>query len=119
MEGKTRSSRGCLHPDRHTAILVSEDEGGTSWYRTRGMRKFGRPDLSCPRRRSEVRGRRDGQLIERFVEHQALGGVIAEGESIRMQALPPGGVCRHGGSLDDPDFNNVHVKIVWPGTGLK
>ena len=109
---------GQPHPERHTAILVSEDEGGSSWYHTRGMRKYGRPDLS-------VRGvgpkYADGvtQLIERFVEYQAAGGVIPEGESIRMQALPPGGVCRHGGDPDNPDFNNVHVEIVWLGNGLK
>jgi hypothetical protein len=23
-------------------------------------------------------------------------------------------VCRRGGDLDGPDFNNVHVEIVWP-----
>jgi hypothetical protein len=106
------------NPDRHTTIMVSAEDGGTSWYHTRGMRKYGRPDLS-------VHGVGEGHadavysLIERFVEFQAFGGVIADGEEIRMKALPPGGVCRRGGSPDDPDFNNVHVAAVWPAGALK
>ena len=82
------------------------------------MRKYGRPDLSV---RGVGEGHADGValLIERFVEFQALGGVIAEGEEIRMKGLPAGGVCRHAGSLDDPDFNNVHVEVVWPAGALR
>lgn len=105
------------HPDRHTTILVSPEENGTSWYHTRGMRKYGRPDLS-------VRGvgptYADGvtQMIERFVETLALGAVIPDGEVIRAKALPAGGVCRHAGSFDDPDFNNVRVEIAWPPGAL-
>jgi hypothetical protein len=82
------------------------------------MRKFGRPDISV---HGVVHKHADGVtlLIERFVEFQAFGGVIPEGETIRMQSLPPGGKCRHRGDLEDPDFNNVHVEIEWPGKGLK
>jgi hypothetical protein len=104
-------------PDRHTAILLSEEDDGSVWYHTRGMRKFGRPDLS-------VRGVGSQYadavtlLIERFVEFQALGGVITEGEEVRMKGLPSGGVCHHGGTLEDPDFNNVHVEIAWPKKAL-
>src|SRR5205814_7828395 len=106
------------NPDRHTAILVSEEGRGTSWYHTRGMRKYGRPDLSV---HGVGAAHADGVtlMIERFVELQALGGVIPDGEEVRMKALPPGGVCRHGGSFDDPDFNNVHVEIAWPPGALK
>jgi hypothetical protein len=104
-------------PDRHTTIMVSEEAGGTSWYHTRGMRKYGRPDLSV---RGVGAAHADGVtlMLERFVELQALGGVIPDGEEVRMQALPPGGVCRHGGSHDDPDFNNVHVEVAWPPGAL-
>jgi hypothetical protein len=78
------------------------------------MRKFGRPDLSShnvPTRYREA----VIDLIERFIEFQALGGVIAEGQEISMKRLPSGMTCRHGGDLDDPDFNNVHVEITPPG----
>lgn len=105
------------HPDRHTVILASPEGDGTTWYHTRGMRKYGRPDLSVRR----VGGRyADGvaEVLERFVEFQALGGVIPDGEEVRLKPLPPGGVCRHRGNLDDPDFNNVHVSIEWPAGSL-
>jgi hypothetical protein len=98
-------------PRHHVVILVSDEPGGRSrWYHTRGMIKFGRPDVSVrnvpPALEAAVR-----ELCERFVDMQAFGAVIAEGQEIKMDALPRGWRCRHGGSLDDPDFNNRHVEI--------
>jgi hypothetical protein len=106
-------------PRHHAVVLVSEDESrpGLSWYHTRGMRKFGRPDLSVRRVAADFR---DAviDLCERFIDYQALGGLIQEGQGIKMKSLPPGGVARHAGDADDPDFNNVHVEIAWPEPGL-
>lgn len=105
------------HPERHTAILVSNEDNGNCWYHTRGMRKYGRPDLSVhgvvPKHADSVT-----LLIKRFVEYQAEGAVIPEGKEITMKSLPPGGRCFHRGDLDDPDFNNVHIEIEWPGPGM-
>ena len=105
---------GAPVPRHHTLILVSkeEDDETTAWVHTRGMRKFGRPDISL---RHVENGNLDGaiDLCNRFVEHQAFGGIIPEGREIHMASLPPGGITRHGGYLDDPDFNNVHVEIDW------
>jgi hypothetical protein len=104
-------------PDHHTTIMVSPEDGGTSWYHTRGMRKYGRPDLSVrgvgPKHADAV-----SLVIERFIELQALGGVIREGSEIHSKVLPAGGVCRHAGDPDDPDFNNVHVELKWPAGAL-
>lgn len=105
------------HPDRHTTILVSPEASGTSWYHTRGMRKYGRPDLSV-HGVGHTHADAVMQMIERFVELQALGGRIPDGEVIRMKSLPEGGTCRHAGSEDDPDFNNTHVEITWPAGAL-
>jgi hypothetical protein len=100
-------------PLRHVVILHSEEETGSGrWVHTRGLRKFGRPDLSVP----HVPGERFDAVVEmcaRFIVLQASGFVIPEGEEIRMKDLPPGGRVRHRGHPDDPDFNNVHVRIVW------
>jgi hypothetical protein len=99
-------------PLKHTVIIDSPEDGSKHWLHTRGMLKYGRPDLSVP-------GVGPGhlevatELIARFIVWQARGGVIRDGESVRIPGLPPGGVCRHRGSLDDPDFNNVHVAIEW------
>ncbi len=100
-------------PGHHVTILVSEDDGQTEWFHTRGMRKFGRPDLSVRRVSQEFRDTII-DLCNRFIEYQALGGVIAEGEEIRMRSVPAGMICSHQGDFDDPDFNNVHVEILWP-----
>ena len=49
-------------------------------------------------------------MFNRFILLQAEGGRIAGGQEIRMASLPLGLTCHHAGSLDDPDFNNVHVE---------
>lgn len=90
-------------------VLASPEREGT-WLHTRGMLKFGRPDLSM---RGVARGS-EGlylELFNRFIAFQALGGVIEEGQEVRMAGLDSGLRCYHAGSPDDPDFNNLHVEI--------
>lgn len=76
-------------PRHHSVILVSEDSGGTQWLHTRGLRKFGRPDLSIPQ---VPEAQKDAfiNLCNRFIELQAFGGIIAEDQEIRMRSLPEG-----------------------------
>jgi hypothetical protein len=102
-------------PRRHAVILFSDEEAapGLSWYHTRGMRKFGRPDLSVHAVPPDL-APAVIDLLNRFIEMEAFGAIIDEGQEIRMASLPEGLTCRHGGELEDPDFNNVHVEIVWP-----
>jgi hypothetical protein len=100
-------------PRHHVVILTSEEsDRGLTWFHTRGMRKFGRPDLSVhhvpPKYHEAVI-----DLCERFIEFQAFGGVIEEGKAIRMRDLPSGMICHHQGDVNDPDFNNVQVEISW------
>ncbi|MBY0461447.1 MAG: hypothetical protein K2V38_29370, partial [Gemmataceae bacterium] len=69
---------GSPQPHLHTVILVSEDGPGRTWMHTRGMRQYGRPDLS-------VRGVGEShldavtELLDRFINLQALGGLITDG----------------------------------------
>jgi len=98
----------------HVVILFSDEPNGDRWFHTRGLRKFGRPDLSM----HDVPANHERGVIEmfdRFILLQAEGGRIAEGEEIRMPFLPLGLTCHHGGSHDDPAYNNVHIEIRWPG----
>jgi hypothetical protein len=92
---------------------VSQEEGGTEWIFTRGMRKFGRPDISvhgvAERYREAVI-----KMCNRFIEFLAYGGDIPDGREIRINGLPEGMVCRRRGDFEDPDFNNIHAEIVWP-----
>jgi hypothetical protein len=121
--------------NRHVVILVSEEDdpatpaptspaspaeiaamksaSGRLWIHTRGMRKFGRPDLSL---RNVPREQQVGaiDLCNRFIQMQVQGALIPEGQAIRIASLPEGLVCSHGGSVEDPDFNNVHLEIRWP-----
>jgi hypothetical protein len=103
---------GTANVAKHVKILFSDDADGR-WYHTRGLRKFGRPDLSVHGVPKEY-GEAAIELCNRFIQMQALGGWIPEGQEVRMKSLPPDLRCHHAGSLDDPDFNNVHVEIVWP-----
>jgi hypothetical protein len=101
-------------PRCHTVVLVSEEHiPSLKWYHTRGMRKFGRPDISV---RSVSDQFADGviDLCSRLIEYQAFGHVVPDGQEVSMASLPPGGVIEYGGDLDDPEFNNVHLEVTWP-----
>jgi hypothetical protein len=98
---------------KQVTILVSDEPDGTHWLHTRGMRKFGRPDLSFHKVGSQYE-QPAIDLLNRFILLQAQGGLIPENKEIQISALPAGLTCHHEGRLDDPDFNNVHVEIRWP-----
>ncbi|WP_257165344.1 hypothetical protein [Bradyrhizobium sp. SRS-191] len=105
---------GHCTPRQHVITLISQEADGTEWIHTRGMRKFGRPDLSIHRVRAE---HRDAvfDLINRFIDLLALGGLVPDGQDIRMNTLPDGMTCWRRGADDDPHFNNEHIEILWPG----
>ena len=100
-------------PARHVTILGTAEPGGTRWLHSHGLRKFGRPDLSMRGVPAELVDA-GLSLLNRFIHLQALGGVIPEGQEVRAAPLPPGLICRHAGSVDDPEFNNLRVEIAWP-----
>lgn len=102
-------------PRQHVITLLSpeEDSPEFTWFHTRGLRKFGRPDVSVhdvPRHLTDA----VTNLCGRLIEFQAFGGVVAEGQEIRMETLPPGATAHHAGDIEDLNFNNVHIEIVWP-----
>jgi hypothetical protein len=105
-------------PRQHAVILTSEEpeDASLTWFHTRGMPKFGRPDLSVHRVPLRYR---DAviDLFERFIELQAFGDIIEDGQEIRMKTLPRGMLCHHAGHLDDPEFNNVHIEITPAASG--
>ncbi|WP_299776129.1 hypothetical protein [uncultured Pseudoteredinibacter sp.] len=99
-------------PYQHTVVLVSKQEDGKLWYHTRGLRLFARPDISV-HDVTEENSKRVHEMINRFIEYQAYGGVIKDGQHIRMKGLPSSMWCEHRGCEEDPDFNNRHVEIHW------
>ena len=99
-------------PYRHAVILISpqEDTAALSWFHTRGMRKFGRPDISihdvaAPEHDAAA------NFCNALIAHQASGGIVDEGQPIRMTNPDWAGVAHHAGDVDDLDFNNVHIEI--------
>jgi hypothetical protein len=102
-------------PREHTVVLCSEDleSEGRLWYHTRGMRKFGRPDISVRAVPVNLRERAE-ELCNRLIEHQAFGEIVADGQEIELADLPEGIFCLHAGDVEDPDFNNDHLHIQFP-----
>ncbi|HET6806864.1 MAG TPA: hypothetical protein VFH59_15630 [Frateuria sp.] len=102
-------------PPRHHVLILRNagDEEGRATIHTRGLRKFGRPDLSM-RHVPDAQAAQAGMLCERLVELQALGARFVEGQPLEVEGLPGELVAQPDGSLDDPRFNNTHVAFDWP-----
>ncbi|HEY8683451.1 MAG TPA: hypothetical protein VIM06_09790, partial [Rhodanobacter sp.] len=98
----------------HLLILRDgESEPDHSWIHTRGMRKFGRPDISI-RQVPDAASDRAGILCERLVELEALGAHFTDGQTLDIEGVTAGVVVHLAGGLDDPRFNNTYVEFNWP-----
>lgn len=95
-------------PHRHV-LIVHDESSEHRWYHTRGLRLFGRPDLSVrgvvPHQFSAV-----PHLLDQLVRQVAEGAVLPDGLEVSL-----GGVaswrCETVGSLDDPEFHNQRVEF--------
>lgn len=99
----------------HVLILCSEDDrhAGRKHVHTRGMRKFARLDLSVRNVPPAAAGVA-GELAGRFVDFQARGGIVEDGHTLEVDGLSEGICMRAAGALDDSEFNNRHLALVWP-----
>ena len=85
---------------------AGSEEPGTVWLHSRGLRAFGRPDLSVRHVPQDAMAAAY-DLCNRLIESQAYGGVIPDG--------PIEGMVAHTtGTLEDPDFSNLHIELAWP-----
>lgn len=102
-------------PIRNHLLILRDSEAKPdhSWIHTRGMRKFGRPDISIRQVPDRVLDRA-GLLCERLVELEALGAHFSEGQSLDIEGIPGGVTVHLGGGLEHPDFNNTYVEFNWP-----
>jgi hypothetical protein len=100
-------------PRNHVVVLCLDDAGGSAWIKTRGMRKFARPDISI-RRVPAGEVQRAGAVAARLIDLQARGMRFGDGSVVEVDGLPDGMKVTRGGSLDDPEFNNTHLELVWP-----
>jgi hypothetical protein len=70
---------GTAEIPKHVIILWSEDGPGRSWFHTRGMRKFDRPDLSFHGVTAAMKEDAT-ELFNRFIGLHARGGWIPRGQ---------------------------------------
>jgi hypothetical protein len=102
-------------PTRHHVLILCspEETKGRSWIRTRGMRKFGRPDISLtnvPDREID----RAGALSERLVDLGALGSHFEQHQTFEVDGVEGGLTVELSGDESDPAFNNSHAAMRWP-----
>ena len=89
---------------------VSEAEGSV-WIKTRGLRKFARPDLSIRGVKADDVAQAS-KMIDRFINHLTLGGVLEHEREIQME----GWEAKYRplevqGGPEDPDFHNTYVEF--------
>lgn len=104
-------------PHEHVLILETEDAEAGAWIHTRGLRKFGRPDLSVHGVGQNFRDKII-ELFNYYVEYLASGGTIQTGDRVTLAGLPPGGTFQVDPRLDHEDFHNAHAECVWPPSAL-
>lgn len=101
-------------PYAHAVILVSEGEKeGTFWLHTRGLRKFGRPDISMkqvPENETEL----CAQVVNQMIYYSALGAFFER--PVKLHTSNGMTCVVNPVFIDDPenpDFNNSYYKISW------
>src|SRR5216684_7007745 len=83
-------------PRLHVNVFHGEEEGGAVWVHSRGLRAFGRPDLSIRNVPADALPAAS-ELCNRLIEAQAFGEVIADGKPIDLPGLAEGLAARHQG----------------------
>ena len=98
-------------PTHHVVILVSDEAiPNQKWFHTRGMRKFGRPDLSM----HYVNQRHEENTIRLFnylISVQAFGASFIKNQYLTLDLLNLDLSLSYDGNLNNPDFNNSHLEI--------
>ena len=93
----------------HVKIFWSENKNDI-WLHTRGMRKFGRPDLSIRKITSEKK-ELGIEIINRFIQAYAYGFLPDETKEIKTKGMDEGVYGKILRNYDDFDFNNYYFEI--------
>ena len=79
---------------------------------TRGLRVFGRPDLSIHDVDPDA-FTTTVELVNVLIAQLAKGLVIDDGMTMDVGGDLGMLTFEHRGDVDDPDFNNEHLEITW------
>lgn len=101
------------NPYDHVTIFTSEMEDGSVWLHTRGMRKFGRPDISIQEvKKSEIDCA--AQIVNQMLYYGAVGVFFARPVKLHTHS---GLTCivkpQFVNEPDNPDFNNSYYHVSW------
>lgn len=102
-----------FNPCRHAVILSSADADGGFWLHTRGMRKFGRPDISMENVPEGEIGAA-ASVINQMIYYGSLGAFFDRETKLHVQSghaylVKPQLV----NDYENPDFNNAYYRLMW------
>ena len=100
-----------FEPTSHATILLSM-QGETIWLHTRGMRIFGRADISCHNVKAEEVEKLQ-PVFNGLIRMQAAGALIPDGQIVQAVGIEDRLICRQRGGLDDADFDNFAIELEW------
>ena len=97
-------------PIEHVSLLASQEEDGF-WLHSRGLRKFGRPDLSVRALASEDALGTFAELFESLIATLAGGATIPDGHRIRIAGTKIELTVNLVEEDEAGDFDNAHYEL--------
>ena len=100
-----------INPVKHVNIFVSDDEEGTYWYHTRGLIKFGRPELSMHKiKREDID--KVKEIFDMLIEYEGHGVFFKE----EVKVVTPENetyIIKTDfiNDFENPDFNNAYYNL--------
>ena len=91
-------------------VILFSKENDIIWLHTRGMRKFGRPDISI-RNITESTFDLAKEIANRFIQAFAHGLIPNEKQEIWIKGMEKGVFGKILGDYDNLDFNNYYFEM--------
>jgi len=112
-EWKDKFFTPTFNPGSHVTILFSDMDDGSLWLHTRGLRKFGRPDVSIEDV-SENDTKNATDIINQMIYYSSKGTFFKKSTKLHT---PEGKSFIINPSFvedyDNSDFNNAYYKLSW------
>jgi hypothetical protein len=101
-----------FNPFKHVVILVSKMENSMYWIHTRGMRKFGRADISVLNVPEESINTA-AQIVNRIIDLMSQGVVIYDNFKMNINGNKISTQGSYSDDFENPDFNNEYCEFSW------
>ncbi|MBU5439162.1 hypothetical protein KQI42_14160 [Tissierella sp. MSJ-40] len=101
-----------FNPFHHVVILCSQIDDKNYWLHTRGMRKFGRPDISVINvLKDDIKP--SSHVINQIIHYQAYGAIMSEHVKINIQEHNYTIDGTYTEDFENYDFNNAFYVFDW------